>query len=95
MLCGQTGLAGSTTTGHAVILAGQAGSSGHIHIGDNAVVTAQTGLHSDVPANSTYSGYPAVDNKLWLKAMAALNRLPDLMKRVSDLETELASLKQK
>jgi len=95
MLCGQTGLAGSTTTGHGVILAGQAGSSGHIHIGDHAVVTAQTGLHSDVPANGMYSGYPAVDNKVWLKTMAALNRLPDLIKRVRELETELASLKQR
>jgi UDP-3-O-[3-hydroxymyristoyl] glucosamine N-acyltransferase len=95
MLCGQTGLAGSTTTGRSVILAGQAGSSGHIHIGDNAVVTAQTGLHSDVPANTMYSGYPAVENKLWLKSMAALNQLPDLIKRVRELETELAALKSK
>jgi len=95
MLCGQTGLAGSTTTGRSVILAGQAGSSGHIHIGDNAVVTAQTGLHSDVPPNTMYSGYPAVENKLWLKSMAALNQLPDLVKRIRELETELAALKQK
>ncbi len=95
MLCGQTGLAGSTTTGRSVILAGQAGSSGHIHIGDNAVVTAQTGLHSDVPANRMYSGYPAVENKLWLKSMAALNQLPELVKRVRELEGELAALKSK
>jgi len=95
MLCGQTGLAGSTTTGHSVILAGQVGSAGHIHIGDKAVVTAQTGLHADVPPNSLYSGYPAVENKLWLKSMAALNQLPDLVKRVRELEGELASLKSK
>lgn len=95
MLCGQTGLAGSTTIGRGVILAGQVGSSGHIHIGDNAVVSAQTGLHSDVPANTMYSGYPAVENKLWLKSMAALNQLPDLVKRVRELETELAALKSK
>lgn len=95
MLCGQTGLAGSTTTGHSVILAGQVGSAGHIHIGDNSVVTAQTGLHADVPANSLYSGYPAVDNKSWLKTMAALNQLPDLVKRVRDLEGEIAYLKSK
>ncbi|HJZ65147.1 MAG TPA: UDP-3-O-(3-hydroxymyristoyl)glucosamine N-acyltransferase [Candidatus Acidoferrum sp.] len=95
MLCGQTGLAGSTTTGHSVILAGQVGSAGHIHIGDNAVVTAQTGLHADVPPNSLYSGYPAVENKLWLKSMAALNQLPELVKRVRELEGELAALKSK
>ena len=95
MLCGQTGLAGSTTTGRSVILAVQVGSSGHIHIGDNAIITAKTGLHSDVPANSTYSGYPAVDNKSWLHVNAALTRLPDLVKRVRELESELAALKAK
>jgi len=95
MLCGQTGLAGSTTTGRSVILAGQVGSAGHIHIGDNTVVTAQTGLHADVPANSLYSGYPAVDNKLWLRSMAALNQLPELVKRVRELEGELAALKSR
>src|SRR5215467_5588992 len=95
MLCGQTGLAGSTTTGHSVILAGQVGSAGHIHIGDNAVVTAQTGLHADVPPNSLYSGYPAVENKLWLKTMAALNQLPELVKRVRELEGELEKLKSR
>lgn len=95
MLCGQTGLAGSTTTGRSVILAGQAGSSGHIHIGDNAVVTAKTGLHADVPPNSIQSGYPAIENSSWLKISAALNRLPDLLNRVRDLEIEVSSLKSK
>ena len=95
MLCGQTGLAGSTTTGRGVILAGQAGSSGHIHIGDSAVVTAKTGLHADVPPNTIQSGYPAIDNASWLKISAALNRLPDLLNRVRDLEIEISSLKSK
>ncbi len=95
MLCGQTGLAGSTTTGRGVILAGQAGSSGHIHIGDSAVITAKTGLHADVPPNSIQSGYPAIDNASWLKISAALNRLPELLNRVRDLEIEMSSLKSK
>jgi UDP-3-O-[3-hydroxymyristoyl] glucosamine N-acyltransferase len=95
MLCGQTGLAGSTTTGRGVILAGQAGSSGHIHIGDFAVVTAKTGLHADVPPNTIQSGYPAIENSSWLKISAALNRLPELLNRVRDLEIEISSLKSK
>ncbi len=95
MLCGQTGLAGSTTTGRGVVFAGQAGASGHIHVGDGTIVTAQTGLHGDTAPNSIQSGTPAVDNKLWLQASAALNRLPDLLKRVRELEGELAALKAK
>jgi UDP-3-O-[3-hydroxymyristoyl] glucosamine N-acyltransferase len=95
MLCGQSGLAGSTTTGRGVILAGQAGSAGHLHIGEGAIATAQTGIANDVPAGSMYSGYPAVENREWLKVSAALSRLPDLVKRVRELEAELGTLKSK
>jgi UDP-3-O-[3-hydroxymyristoyl] glucosamine N-acyltransferase len=95
MLCGQTGLAGSTTTGRGVIFAGQSASSGHLHVADGTIVTAQSGLPGDTPANSIQSGSPAVDNKIWLRYTAALTRLPDLVKRVRELEGELASLKSK
>jgi UDP-3-O-[3-hydroxymyristoyl] glucosamine N-acyltransferase len=95
MLCGQTGLAGSTTTGRGVIFAGQAASSGHLHVGDGTIVTAQSGLPGDTAPNSIQSGSPAIDNKLWLKVTAAMNRLPDLVKRVRELEGELAALKAK
>jgi UDP-3-O-[3-hydroxymyristoyl] glucosamine N-acyltransferase len=89
MLCGQVGLAGSTHVGDNCILAGQVGTAGHLTIGDATVITAQSGVPNDVPAKSLYSGYPAVANRDWLKMMAALNRLPELQKRVSQLEAEL------
>jgi UDP-3-O-[3-hydroxymyristoyl] glucosamine N-acyltransferase len=92
MLCGQVGLAGSTKIGDGCILAGQVGTAGHLSVGDGAVITAQSGIPGDVPSRSLYSGYPATDNRQWLKAMAALNRLPELHKRVRDLEAQLASL---
>ena len=95
MLCGQTGLAGSTTTGRGVIFAGQAASSGHLHVGEGTIVTAKSALPGDTPPNSIQSGSPAVDNKLWLRVTAAMNRLPDLLKRVRELEGELAALKSK
>ncbi len=92
MICGQTGLAGSTKIGDNCIFAGQSGSSGHLTVGDNVIVTAQSGLPTDVPSNSVRSGYPAVDNKLWLKCSAALTRLPDLQKRVRELESAVETL---
>jgi len=95
MLCGQVGLAGSTKVGANCILAGQVGTAGHLTVGDNTVITAQSGIPNDVPARSMYSGYPAVDNRQWLKQVAATNRLPDLQKRVRDLETELESIKSR
>jgi len=89
MLCGQVGLAGSTRIGESCILAGQVGTAGHLTVGDGTVITAQSGVPNDVPARALYSGYPAVENRQWLKMMAALNRLPELQKRVVALEEEL------
>lgn len=93
MLCGQVGLAGSTKIGRACILAGQVGTAGHLSVGDGAVITAQSGVPNDIPANSLFSGYPAMENRQWLKTMAALSRLPELQKRVRELEEEVAGLK--
>ena len=82
LLCSQAGLAGSTEIGKNVILAGQVGVAGHCKIGDGVVATAQTGIPSDVPAGSVVSGYPAIDNKLWLRCSAVFRRLPELIKAV-------------
>lgn len=95
LLCGQVGLAGSTTVGSRCILAGQVGAAGHLTIGDGSVLTAQSGVPNDVPPKSLYSGYPAIENKLWLKNMAALNRLPELQKTVQELVAEIARLKER
>jgi UDP-3-O-[3-hydroxymyristoyl] glucosamine N-acyltransferase len=92
MLCGQVGLAGSTKVGDGCILAGQVGTAGHLSIGEGTVITAQSGIPNDIPARSLFSGYPAVENRQWLKTFAALNRLPELQKRVRELEAKLASM---
>ncbi len=80
LLCAQVGLAGSTEVGNRVILAGQVGVAGHCKVGDGVIATAQSGIPNDVPAGSTVSGYPAIDNKLWLKCSAVFKKLPDLAK---------------
>lgn len=79
LLCAQVGLAGSTDVGKNVILAGQVGAAGHCTIGDGAIATAQAGIR-DVPPGAVVSGSPAIDNKLWLRCIAAYNRLPELVK---------------
>lgn len=80
LLCAQVGLAGSTTVGKNVILAGQVGVAGHCTIGDGAIATAQSGIPNDVAAGKTVSGYPAVDNRQWLRSVALFNRLPELLR---------------
>jgi len=80
LLCAQAGLAGSTDVGKNVVLAGQVGVAGHCKIGDGAIATAQSGIPNDVPAGAIVSGYPAIDNKLWLRCVAVFNRLPEIAK---------------
>ncbi len=81
LLCAQVGLAGSTDVGRNVVLAGQVGVAGHCHIGDGVVATAQSGIPNDVAAGKTVSGYPAMDNRQWLRASAVFHRLPELLRR--------------
>jgi UDP-3-O-[3-hydroxymyristoyl] glucosamine N-acyltransferase len=82
LLCAQVGLAGSTEVGNRVILAGQVGVAGHCKIGDGATATAQSGIPNDVPADTVVSGYPAIDNKLWLKCSAAFKKLPEIARAI-------------
>jgi UDP-3-O-[3-hydroxymyristoyl] glucosamine N-acyltransferase len=95
MLCGQVGLAGSTKIGDGAILAGQVGTAGHLTVGPGAVITAKSGVPNDVPPAALYSGYPAVENRQWLKTQAILNRLPDLQRKVRELEDQLERLKSR
>lgn len=82
LLCAQVGLAGSTHIGRGVILAGQVGVAGHLTVGDGAVATAQTGIPSDVAPGAVVSGYPAMDNRAWLRMVAAMRRVPELLRRI-------------
>jgi UDP-3-O-[3-hydroxymyristoyl] glucosamine N-acyltransferase len=82
LLCSQVGLAGSTDVGRNVILAGQVGVAGHCKIGDGAIATAQSGIPNDVAPGAVVSGYPAIDNKQWLRCSAVYSRLPEIAKAV-------------
>lgn len=86
LLCAQVGLAGSTKVGRNVILAGQVGAAGHLEIGDGTIVTAQSGIPNSIEPGKLYSGYPAIENKVWLKSSALFKRLPELLKRIEALE---------
>lgn len=85
LLCAQVGLAGSSHIGNNVTLAGQVGVVGHCLIGDNVIVTAQSGVPNDVPANTMVSGSPAIEHRLWLRAVAAFAKLPELAKAIRKL----------
>ncbi|HZN10340.1 MAG TPA: UDP-3-O-(3-hydroxymyristoyl)glucosamine N-acyltransferase [Blastocatellia bacterium] len=92
LLCAQVGLAGSTRIGREVILGGQVGAAGHLSIGDRVVATAQTGIPNSIPPDRTVSGYPAIDNREWLKASALFAQLPLLRREIRRLRRELDQL---
>ena len=86
LLCAQVGLGGSSKIGRDCVLTGQVGVAGHLEIGDGVVATAQTGIPNSVETGKMISGYPAIDNRLWLKCSAVFKRLPELLRRVAALE---------
>ena len=92
LLCAQVGLAGSTKVGRDCILAGQVGSGGHLTIGDRTLITAQSGIPHDLEGDAHYSGSPCVSHKQWLKNSAAFSRMPELQRRVRELEAKIDKL---
>ena len=91
IIVAQAGIAGSTKLGNYVILGGQAGLAGHLQIGDQAVVAAQSGVMRDVPAGEKLWGTPAQPDKETKRQLIALQRLPELLRRVATLEKNSGS----
>jgi UDP-3-O-[3-hydroxymyristoyl] glucosamine N-acyltransferase len=85
-LCAQVGIAGSTKVGAHCILAGQVGVAGHIEITDNCVFGAQSGIAGSVRKAGMYQGSPAIDAMNWRRSSVGFKQLPDIMKRLQELE---------
>jgi len=90
VIVAQAGISGSTEIGSNVTIAGQAGVAGHITIGDRVVVAAQAGVTKSVETDICVSGYPARPHDDAMRQLAALGRVPELMRRIAKLERELA-----
>jgi UDP-3-O-[3-hydroxymyristoyl] glucosamine N-acyltransferase len=82
----QAGIAGSTVLEEGVVLLAQAGIAGHKRIGARALIGPQSGVHKDVPAGARVLGTPQRLERAFHREMAALSRLPDLLRRVRALE---------
>ena len=94
LLVSQVGIAGSTTTGKYVVLAGQVGVAGHLHIADMTRIAAQSGVAQDITEpGHEHGGYPAMEAKHARRVYLQLTQLPELAKRVKELESELRKLK--
>ncbi len=89
LIVAQTGLSGGTVVGRGAIVMAGVGTTGHLRIGAGAFIAARAGLHHDVPDGARMYGAPAVEERGWHRTVAALRRLPELVKRVRRLERRL------
>ncbi|RFS19007.1 UDP-3-O-(3-hydroxymyristoyl)glucosamine N-acyltransferase [Chitinophaga silvatica] len=95
VIAAQTGVSGSTKIGQNCVIGGQVGMVGHIHIADGTKINAQSGLSKSITTpNSSLTGSPAYDYKSSLKSQAIFRNLPDLEKRVKELEEMVKQLLQ-
>jgi UDP-3-O-[3-hydroxymyristoyl] glucosamine N-acyltransferase len=72
LVVSQTGLAGSSVLGRNVIMGGQSATAGHLKVGDFAVIAARGGVSKSLDGGKTYSGFPIMLHKEWLKTQAKL-----------------------
>ncbi|OQX95099.1 hypothetical protein B6I21_07165 [candidate division KSB1 bacterium 4572_119] len=92
VIAAQTGISGSTKLGKNSIIGGQVGFVGHIEVGDGVTVAAQSGVSKPLPPNSVYFGYPARPIMQAKREEAAVRKLPDLLKRINELESKINEL---
>ena len=75
---------------HNVTLAGQVGLAGHLKIGNKATVAAQSGVMHDIPDGEKWFGYPAQPDRQTKRQILAVQQLPELVRRMAELEKKLA-----
>ena len=87
VIAAQSGISGSTKIGNNVMIGGQVGIVGHLIIADGTKINAQSGVSKSIKtANTAVTGSPAFDYNASLRSQAMLRRLPDLEKRIKELE---------
>lgn len=85
-LVAQSGIAGSARLGRGVTVAAQSGAAGHLVVGDGAMIAAKSAAFKDIPAGEKQAGVPATDLGAWRRQQAIVARLPELLKRIRELE---------
>ena len=89
LIVAQTGISGSTVVGDNVTFGGQVGTVGHITIGGNSIYAARSGITKNMPKGFFGAGFPVQTHAEWLRMQASLQKVPALMKRISQLEKQI------
>jgi UDP-3-O-[3-hydroxymyristoyl] glucosamine N-acyltransferase len=88
LIVSQVGIAGSAKLGNYVVLAGQVGVGGHLKLGNQVTVGAQSGVMTDIPDGGKWLGVPARPDREFKRQVIAIQRLPDLLKRIAEFERQ-------
>lgn len=92
ILVSQVGIAGSSKVGDGVMMGGQAGIADHASIASGTMIGAQSGVMPGVMEKGVYMGSPAMPHRDWLRSSAVFAQLPDLKKRLLELEQTVKQL---
>ena len=92
LLAGHSGVAGSTKLGAYVVMGGHSGVRDNVSVGSGVRIAACSGVAADVPDGEAMAGTPALPAREEMRIMKAGKKLPDLLKRVKDLEARLKAI---
>jgi UDP-3-O-[3-hydroxymyristoyl] glucosamine N-acyltransferase len=85
----QMGIAGSSSTGDYVVIAGQVGIVDHVHIGDRSMIGAKAGVTKDVPADQRMLGAPATPERDQKRILMSLEKLPEMRRDLRRIKQHL------
>lgn len=92
VIAAQAGISGSTKMGHNAVIGGQVGIAGHLNLGPKTQVGAQAGINFDTEENKQWHGTPAQPLKEWMRSTVIFKRLPEVDRKIRELEAKLAAL---
>ena len=95
LIMGQAGFAGSTQFGDYCVIASQSGVAGHLKIGNQVTVGGKSGVMRDVADKETVLGFPAVPDKQAKRQWIGIQKLPEMIVRMRELEKQVADLTAK
>ena len=75
IIAGQAGISGSSVLGKNVIIGGQTAVSGHLEIEAFTTVAGRSGVTKSLKGGKTYSGFPAIEHRSWLRLQAKISKL--------------------
>ncbi len=92
VVAAQTGISGSTKLGDNSVIGGQVGIAGHLILAKGTQIGAQAGINFNTEENKQWHGSPAQPLKEWMRSTVIFKKLPEVDKRIRELETKVAEL---